>query len=153
MSTVFSAMEMRDLEVIIKLVDMLCTHPALASHKGVLQILLSEIYSNILDHSILGLNSDKKENAEEFSAYYQTREKKLQVLEDAFITFDFSLMADSGKHYLQMVIKDSGEGYKGHVANDSDALPYGRGLEIIHGFSESVRFSDAGKTLEVLYLL
>jgi len=153
MSTAFSATEMRDDEIIIKLANMLCTHPALASHKGILQILLSEIYSNILDHSILGLNSDKKENAEEFSEYYKKREQKLQKLEDALIEFDFSLMADSEKQYLQMIIKDNGAGYKGHVVNDSDVLPYGRGLEIIHGLSESISFSDEGKTLEVLYLL
>lgn len=153
MSTSFSAVEMRDDAVITKLLDMLCAVPVLGKHRGVLHILLSEIYSNILDHGILEMDSNKKKNADQFENYYRERECKLQVLKDAFIDFDFNLCIKRDRQYLQMQIKDSGRGYKGHTSNDSELLAHGRGMKIIQGLSESVQFSDDGRTLDVLFLL
>jgi len=153
MTTSFSAVEMRDVTVISRLLDMFCAVPSLNSHRGVLQILLSEIYSNILDHGILGLDSNKKENAEQFENFYKERELKLKMLENAFIHFEFELFTESGQQFLKMNIKDSGRGYKGHVASDSDLKMHGRGMKIIQGLSERAEFSDEGTTLDVLFLL
>jgi len=151
MSMSLSAKEMRDQDSVTELSDMLGSMPMLVRHKGVLQVLLFEMYSNALEHSILQLNSSAKNNEEGFENYYKERELELNKLEDAYITFDLSYLDDRG--CLQIRIKDSGAGYKGHVSNDSDEMLHGRGLEIISGLCESFSFTDDGRVLEVLYRL
>ena len=151
MSISLSVKEMRDDNPVERISNILDAIPSLARHKGVLHVLLSEMYSNALDHSILELSSLKKVDEEHFEEYYREREKRLHTLEDAFIVFDVAFFAD--RQCLQLRIKDSGLGYKGHVSNDSDEMLHGRGLEIISGFCEEVSFSEDGRVLEVIYML
>ena len=151
MSVSLSAKEMREDDPVEKISNMLGAIPSLARHKGVLHVLLSEMYSNALDHSILELSSLKKVDEEHFEDYYKERAKRLHALKDAFIVFDVAFFAD--RQCLQLRVKDSGQGYKGHISNDSDEMLHGRGLEIISGFCEEVSFSEEGRVLEVIYRL
>jgi len=153
LSVSLSAKEIRQQDTVSKLSEMLAMLPALERHKGVLHILLSEMYCNSIDHSILGLESANKDNDEHFVNYYENRDKKIQNLNDAFINFDFKLLEESEQQYLQIRISDSGKGYHGNDSGDSDDLLYGRGLSIISSLCENISFLDDGKTLEVLFQL
>jgi CheY-like chemotaxis protein len=153
LSVSLSAKEIRQQDAVSKLSEILAMLPALERHKGVLHILLSEMYSNSIDHSILGLESANKDTDEHFVNYYESRDKKIQNLKDAFINFDFKLLEESEQHYLQIRISDSGKGYHGNDSGNSEDLLYGRGLSIIISLCEKISFLDDGKTLEVLFQL
>lgn len=154
MSVSLSAREMRRQDPVAELSGILGSVPVLAKHKGVLHVLLSEMYFNALDYSILGLGGLKKENEEQFLGYYKEREAQLHKLEDASIVFELSFFPDpGGEPRLQIRIQDSGKGYKGHNPSASDDKLRGRGLEIINNFCDNVSFSDNGTTLEALYRL
>lgn len=148
-----SAKDMRERDPVTELSDLLGSLPALTSHKGVLHIVLSEMYSNALDHSILELGSVVKTNEGNFMDYYHERDKCLRELEKASISFEFHFFSDLEQAYLRLQISDSGKGYKEQFSPVSDKLPYGRGLEIINSFCENVSFSRDGKTLDVTYRL
>lgn len=152
-SVLLSATEMRKQDPVAELSGMLGSLPVLARHKGVIHVLLSEMYSNALDYSILGLDSIKKVNEEQFSDYYQQRHEQLYKLKDAFLEFELRFFPEAGAQKLQIRLKDTGKGYKGHVSSSSDDKLHGRGLEIISNFCEKVSFSDDGRTLEVMYRL
>jgi hypothetical protein len=51
--------------------------PGLRPHSGKIYTILSELYSNALEHGVLGLQSDLKASADGFARYYLERTKKL----------------------------------------------------------------------------
>jgi len=136
-----------------KLSSILNAMPYLSRHKGVLHILLTEIYLNSLEHGVLKIESENKSDEQHFIEYYKKRDEALSLLDNAFIKFNFSFFEDEEKHYLKIDVSDSGDGYHIEGSKTTDEMLHGRGLSIIQSFSEKISFSDDGKTMEVLYRL
>jgi len=148
-----STHEMRSGNPVRAVLTMLGSLSSLARHQGILQIIISEMYLNALDHSILNLSSSKKVDGDQFSEYYDYREDKLQNLQNASIVFDFEYYVEDTQPYLKIRIEDSGEGFQGREVKASEELLHGRGLTIINSFCKNVAFSEDGRVLEVLYPL
>lgn len=153
LSISFSANDMRATDPVNKLCTVLNAMPYVSRHKGVLHILISEIYANSLEHSILKINSMKKIDEDHFAEYYKIRSEKLLNLQDALITFSFKFFVKGENQYLEIQVSDSGEGYHGKNSKSTEEMLHGRGLSIINSFCENISFSKDGKTLELLYKL
>ena len=153
MSISLSATDMKNKDPIPELADVLGSLPALKRQKGVVEVLLSEIYLNALDYSVLDLGGFEKENDEQFGAYYEMRDEKLKNLKDASIKFDFTYSSADDMQQLVIRMHDSGKGYHGHEACLIDNSLHGRGLEIVKSLCEHVEFSNEGRTLELIYRL
>ena len=138
---------------ISKLFDILSTLPFVSQYKDVLHVLISEIYNNTLDHSILKLESINKSNPEAFSEYYALRDKKIQSLQNAFIKFNFNFISSDDSNYLEIKVTDSGTGYQKNRQASSNEDSHGRGIDIINSFCEKTSFSDDGKVFTALYRL
>ena len=145
--------DMRSLDPVGKVSEILNAMPAMARHKGVLHILLSEMYSNALDHSILGLESQTKCDEENFLDYYVNRDEQLLNLQGAQIDFAFRFIAEKDNNNLYIKITDNGKGFQGKDTVSDDDVLHGRGLSIIETFCDQVTFNDDGKSLEVCYRL
>jgi len=153
MTVPLTASDMREQDPVSTISEILGGVPALSAHKGILQLLLSEIYSNVLDYSILGMDSMSKIDEEQFVNYYRVRDENLQALLDASIDFSFQLKAIASDNYLAIQTIDSGKGYQGqHQPKSEDGL-HGRGLDLIESLCEKVTFSEDGRTLDLLYRL
>lgn len=153
MSVSLSATDMRDKDPVPELAEVLGSLPALKRHKGVIEILLSEIYSNALDYSILSLDGFEKESEEQFSAYYAMRDEKLKNLKDASIKFDLSYSYADDMQQFVIRMHDTGKGYQGHKDSLVENSLHGRGLEIVKSLCKQVVFSNEGRTLELVYSL
>ena len=153
MSIVISPEEMREQDPIDEVSNTLCSLPGLMKHKGILHMLLAEMYSNALEHSILELDSAKKTNENMFQEYYDQRKTQLQELSDAFVEFSFSTIVSLNGNFLKIRITDSGKGYQGHKADKSGEKLHGRGIDMIKSFCDEMVFSNEGRTLEVLFRL
>ena len=153
MSISLSATDMRNKDPIPELAEVLGSLPALKRHKGVIEILLSEIYLNALDYSILNLDGFEKENEEQFGAYYEMRDEKLRNLKDASIKFDLTYSSANDVHQFVIRMQDNGKGYHGHKDSLIDNSLHGRGLEIVKSLCEHVEFSNEGRSLELVYRL
>lgn len=147
-----SVENMRASNTVQKVSSILNALPLLSKHKGPLHVILTEIYTNALEHSILNIKSEAKKDDEHFIEYYAIRNEALKEIESASIDFIFRLFIDDNCYYLEMKVRDSGRGYQYHSSVSDDA-PYGRGLNIIRGLSAKAEFSADGKTLAVLYKL
>lgn len=145
--------EMRMFQPVKKVSDILGALPGLARHQGILHTILSEMFSNALDHSILALDSENKDNEEHFVDYYQKREELLLKLSNAFINFEFDFSNVPEQSCLQIRMTDNGQGFHGANLALSDELLHGRGLGIISSFCQKIRFSEDGNTMDVTYLL
>ena len=152
-SVSLSEIDMRNPDPINKLSTILSSMPHVSRHKGVLHVLLTEIYANSLDHSILNIESNSKTDASNFEAFYQIRNAALIKLDKASIKFNFSFYVENQSHYLKIMVSDSGTGFKSKAKIDNNEKLHGRGLDIINSFSEKVSFSEDGKTLNILYKL
>jgi len=146
-----SSDDMRNRKPVEETAEILGALPALRKHKEMIATLLSEIYFNALDYSILGLDNIEKDNAQQFEEYYKIRDEKLRVLEGASIKLDFACATSDEQQQLTIRITDNGKGYKGHDIDLSEDKLHGRGLDIIRSFCESVKFSNEGRTLELIY--
>ena len=145
--------DMKSPNPISKLFDILSSLPFITQYKDVLHVLIFEIYNNALEHSILNLQSIDKTDSEKFSEYYESRNKKINELEQATIDFNFNFIVKNDTRFLEISVKDSGSGYQTNATSASDDLLHGRGLDIIRSFCEETAFSDDGKILTLLYRL
>ncbi|EON94044.1 response regulator receiver protein [Marinobacter lipolyticus SM19] len=128
--------------------------PALRRRSGEIYTLLSELYTNALEHGVLGLPSEWKRTADGFGRYYAERERRLSKVSDHFITFRLThSMTDSGGQ-LVIVCEDSGRGfdYQNHPGPADIGRGYaGRGLMLLQRLAGSLTFRERGNHVEIVY--
>lgn len=122
----------------------------LRSMSGQLYTMLAELYSNALEHGVLGLSSSLKSSTDGFATYYMEREKRLTELEGGFVNIRAKHVPVDGGGVLELMIEDSGKGFD-HQAFMEKETPNegysGRGLPLIRGICEDFRFNDAGNVV------
>jgi len=156
LSLTLTADDMRNLNPVARLIEMLATQHSLHRHKGILYTILSELYNNALEHGLLGLDSAAgKMNEQAFSEYYRLREARLGKLDNAEIRFDITLQAQPEDAILKIRVSDSGDGFSRRLDMGTTAVTdlYGRGLSIVSSLCEALRYSDNGHTVDVVYRL
>ena len=131
------------------LLQLLLEVHGLRAQSGALYSVLTELYSNALEHGVLGLDSSLKNDAVGFARYYQLRAQRLANLCDGFIRVHVQVvpMGEGGRLTLQ--VEDSGSGFS---VDTILALPpvvnelYGRGLALVRELSEQATWSADGRT-------
>ena len=115
----------------------------LESIRADLFTVMTELYTNALEHGVLGLDSTVKDTPDGFMEYYETREKLLENLTEGYLRIDVNLLPKERK--IQMAVSDSGEGfdYETLISDNNDASA-GRGLMLLREIGESVRFEGKG---------
>src|SRR5690606_19704924 len=81
----FRASTLRRFNPLPYLLQLLLEVHGLRSQSGELYSVLSELYSNALEHGVLGLDSKLKRDAAGFARYYRERGERLVELEEGFI--------------------------------------------------------------------
>ncbi|MFJ4145740.1 SpoIIE family protein phosphatase [Pseudomonas sp. NPDC089734] len=109
---------------------------------------LTELYSNALEHGVLGLDSSLKQDAAGFARYYKEREERLEALQSGFIRLHVQIepLAKGGR--LTVRVEDSGQGFD---VQQVLAMPasfeglHGRGLRLIRELSRQAQWSRDGR--------
>ena len=119
--------------------------------------ILTELYVNALDHGVMKLESSIKSSPEGFAQYFSQREKKLEALTTGAVSLYMQHTRLQGGGRLKVRVEDSGEGfdYGRWTAKQSSGetnMFSGRGINLVSDLCESVRYSDNGSTVEVIYL-
>lgn len=135
--------------------------PQLRSRAGAIYTVLAELYSNALEHGLMGLDSSLKHSASGFAVYYEARERAMQTL-DGFIRFDFRCEIDGSSGRLVIAVTDSGPGfdYRARLCargtggasgtGGGGAHHYhGRGLRLMQSLCQSVTYHGCGNHVEV----
>jgi CheY-like chemotaxis protein/anti-sigma regulatory factor (Ser/Thr protein kinase) len=124
--------------------------PSLNAHVGDLQIVLSELYSNALEHGVLGLDSTLKGSAEGFQEYYEQRALQLESI-DGYVRFEFECDARQAEGSLIIRVTDSGQGFDFQQCVSSDSEKnigyYGRGLSLLTDLCHEVKHEGLGNTV------
>jgi serine phosphatase RsbU (regulator of sigma subunit) len=110
---------------------------------------LAEMVSNALDHGVLGLSSDIKENPDGFIQYFYEREERLKILTDKdFVKLSMQWLPNGDDSCLLVEVEDSGIGYTPSSKAGGVAHKYsGRGTSLIQKLSESVEIIAPGNKI------
>ena len=80
--------QIKSTDPVLEVVDVISKVAGLNAHRANIFLILSEAYNNALDHGVLGLDSEVKNQEDGFLIYYQQREEALANLTDALIIID-----------------------------------------------------------------
>ena len=126
----------------------------LDGHRRLLYTILTELYTNALDHGVLVLDSAMKHTQDGFTQYFTEREKRLKKLSEGFIRIYLRSRSTSDGGEIVITISDSGSGfdYKHYQCNNSDnSRLFGRGLQLINELCNSLEFTAPGNKVEATY--
>lgn len=125
----------------------------LRGQSGALYTVLTELYSNALEHGVLGLDSSLKRNGEGFARYYQMREERLRELQGGYVKVGLAVepQTEEGGR-LVITIEDSGAGFDVPATlkrvGEGDGYS-GRGVKLVRALSRSARWADDGRSARV----
>lgn len=121
-------------------------------HRDVLMMVLGELYSNALDHGVLGCESALKSDPDGFAKYYAQREKRLADITAGRITVRLAHRALPEGGELNITVRDSGAGFDfERLAPAVESCPSGRGVALVRSFCNEVRFADGGRSCTATY--
>ncbi|MCY1275564.1 Chemotaxis response regulator protein-glutamate methylesterase [compost metagenome] len=134
------------------LLQLLLEVQGLRDQGGALYTVLAELYSNALEHGVLGLDSSLKSNAEGFARYYRERGERLASLEAGYVRFNLQLVPEGRGGRLLIQVEDSGEGFDldAVLARQPSMESFcGRGLSLVKHLSARCEPADNGKGIHV----
>ncbi len=114
---------------------------------------LSELFSNAIEHGLLALDSSIKDDEDGFFSYYQLREERLSALDDsAFLSLDVRYNPDVRQFVFSL--KQSGKGFSSSEQVELDrGETHGRGVLLVSELCESLHYSEEGTRVTVVYQL
>jgi anti-sigma regulatory factor (Ser/Thr protein kinase) len=127
--------------------------PSFAEQRSRLYTVFSELYSNALEHGLLGLRSWRKESADGFAAYYNERERALAQLNRGSIKIDIDYRRKGDDHVLMLAVADSGPGFVPQKsAAEAPDLKSGRGISLVRSLCRDVRYNEDGNRVVATYV-
>lgn len=124
--------------------------PALRSMSGQLFTVISELYTNALEHGVLQLDSSIKTSHEGFVEYYKQKALRLEALTVGHITVKMTQSSvDGDAGILTLEVEDSGAGFDFSELSSSLDAPgsaklSGRGIPLINTLCHSLEYYGCG---------
>jgi len=137
-----------------KIVDMLPRNHVYRYHRDIIRALITELFSNALEHGLLGLKSEIKQNEDGFIEYYRIREQLISELEEGEIELSLSYDPVAAPSMLTIIVKDSGQGfnYQNMDTQSADSC-FGRGVGLVKSLAHKVEYLGKGNEVLVHYNL
>ena len=136
------------------ILQILMTVQGLHRYSDQVFMLLSESYSNALEHGVLQLDSQLKKTPEGFAVYFSQREKRLRDLQSGFVKIKLAVNATATGGVLVITVEDSGDGFD--VTNvtfglTDNTVPYNRGLSLIQQLCKTMEISEKGNLISMTF--
>jgi len=150
-----SAEILRTVNPLPQIMQMLMDLQGLHEHRERLYTILAELFSNALEHGLLGLDSRLKQTPQGFMAYYMAREQRLAALDRGWIHITLTHTAIDTAGQLTLRIQDSGPGFDYHSSLPALAenLSHGgRGIPLVRALCQELIYSGAGNCVEAVYV-
>jgi CheY-like chemotaxis protein len=134
------------------LLQLLLEVHGLRAQSGALYSVLAELYSNALEHGVLGLDSSLKRDVSGFTRYYQQRNARLDELQDGFVRVHLQVAPQGEGGCLAIRVEDSGKGFDVERVLERPLDPVrlsGRGVSLIRQLGRNASWSDDGRSARV----
>lgn len=144
-----NCVQMTDPDILHTIIDMAQKLGLVNENDGLFGLILSELFSNALDHGVLGLSSELKyAGPAGFDAYMQLREQRLSTLHEGHISVQIEAAEFSDMPATLLRIVDSGPGFDQAILTaDSDFLdhaPAGRGVKLVMNTCHKLSYAGNG---------
>ncbi|MCF6438297.1 SpoIIE family protein phosphatase [Pseudoalteromonas luteoviolacea] len=147
------AEQMKVTDPVLEVVNVLSNVEGVDAHRSNIFLLLSEAYNNSLDHGVLGISSELKNQEDGFLEYYTQRADALSKLTEA--TIEIAASYSPEKRSVTFDIKDSGRGFsQPELPSDSTlSNEHGRGVQLLSEIADSVSYNRIGNEVKLVYSL
>ncbi|WP_457977377.1 fused response regulator/phosphatase [Ectopseudomonas composti] len=146
----FRALSLRHFNPLPFLLQLLLDVQALRPRGGELYTVLSELYSNALEHGVMGLDSSLKQDASGFAEYYRERRLRLASLHDGYVRFHLQMLPEANGGRLIVRVEDSGPGFDpATIIDTADDALCGRGLALVRELSDGFGRCPDGRGVSV----
>lgn len=128
-------------------------HMPLAPRRDAMMI-IRELFTNSLDHGVLGLTSELKQGINGFAVYAQERQGRLAKLREGSVTLRLTYSGSSDGGKFSVTVSDSGDGYAWQATDleqSENSQSWGRGLALVRSVCSSIVRNEAGNLVEVQY--
>lgn len=145
---------LRALNPLASALQMLMQLPGLHEQRARLSITLAELFSNALEHGLLGLDSAMKHSPDGFARYYARRKIALQSLTQGRITIDYQHVPRPDRSKLILRMADTGSGFDHRrtlLEPEEDHACYGRGIRLVRSICENLSYAGDGNQVEAVY--
>ncbi|WP_020407303.1 ATP-binding SpoIIE family protein phosphatase [Hahella ganghwensis] len=116
-------------------------HMAIRENKEVVFMVISELFNNALEHGVLGLSSERKNEDNGFENYYQLRQESLQSLKDGWVRLGLRISSRLPIN-LTIEVTDSGQGISpGNLDLEDNDDTFGRGLPMVNAVCQQLEFN------------
>lgn len=145
----FRAQTLRRYNPLPFLLQLLLEVQGLRDQSGALYTVLTELYSNALEHGVLGLASNLKADAKGFAEYYAQRQARLEALQEGYVRVDLDVRPrQGGGGELAISVRDSGPGFDARAPLGAQSYS-GRGMKLIRELARNAEWSDDGRCARV----
>ncbi|MBF0462556.1 MAG: fused response regulator/phosphatase [Magnetococcales bacterium] len=129
-------------------------------HRERIYTTLAELFSNALDHGLLGLDTGTKRTPEGFLRYYSQREERLAALDHGFIRLDLTHIPQFDEKQnriggeMHIRVEDGGPGFdhrRVHSSLEGNTGHGGRGIALVRSLCTKLAYNEAGNCADVVY--
>lgn len=148
----FRAQTLRYFNPLPFLLQFLLEVQELRSQAGALYTVMAELYSNALEHGVMGLDSRLKRDAKGFARYYAERSAQLANLDQGFVRFHLQLAPEADGGRLTLRVEDSGCGFDPQTIPEPQqggAMLSGRGMALVRKLTDRCSYSADGRCVSV----
>ena len=160
LSFFFSPQLLQTVDPLPAIINSVMNLQAPEGHRERIYTILAELFSNALDHGLLGLDTRTKRTPEGFLHYYAQREERLAVLDHGFIRLDLAHVPQhdgreekmGGKMHIRM--EDGGPGFdyrRVHSTLAGNTSHGGRGIALVRSLCTELVYNEAGNCADVVY--
>lgn len=156
LSLVIGPREMRTVDMVPLLLGVVGQFETTQELGGTIFVILSELYNNALDHGVLKLDSSLKLGVDGMGAFLDARAQRLAALAEGEIELTLKQRHEAEGAVLAITCRDSGTGFdlarlqEPVPSQETDLLPYGRGLALVASLTRRMSFNPAGNQVEVV---
>jgi len=125
------------------------------SRTAEIYVILTELYSNALEHGLLGLDSALKNGPDGFGAYYALREQRLDQLDAGTIGIELLHRPTPDGGVLDITVSQS---HNGCAAGEQSGRTLGgnggytgRGVALVRSLCESLDYDEGGRVARARY--
>lgn len=136
-------------DIVHTIVDLAYRIGIVATDDVLFGLVLSELFSNALDHGVLGLSSEMKyAGVDGFDTYVALREERLSSLKNGYISIQIEASEFSGIPATLLRIVDSGPGFDQSILHNDgdyqDQASAGRGVKLVMNTCHKLSYAGSG---------
>jgi len=150
----FDADALRLLNPVPVMVNALMEIQGLHEHRQSIFLIISELFTNALDHGVLGLDSMIKDTPEGFLRFYELKDEGIQGLQQGKIRLLFSHEPTDEGGRLTIKVSDSGNGFdwRRRKQDLQENISFsGRGLKLVETLCSRITFHGKGNRVTAVF--